>query len=111
MYVPQKERERIISVDKGSTILALDRIDYKEAERKLNDKKITLWPFLWMWFNCLIATEPLRGSSLRFTTDRPRKDERLNRPWSHPGVLNTEPLDWESSALSTRPDKNLLNLV
>ena len=34
---------------------------------------------------------------------RPRKDERLSRPWSHPVVLNTEPLDWESSALTTRP--------
>ena len=34
---------------------------------------------------------------------RPRKDERLSRPWSHPVVLNTGPLDWESSALTTRP--------
>ena len=33
---------------------------------------------------------------------RPRKDERLSRPWSHPVVLNTQPLDWESSALTTR---------
>ena len=34
---------------------------------------------------------------------QPRKDERLSRPWSHPVVLNTGPLDWESSALTTRP--------
>ena len=34
---------------------------------------------------------------------RPRKDERLSRPWSHPVVLNTGPLDWESSTLTTRP--------
>ena len=34
---------------------------------------------------------------------RPRKDEMLSRPWSHPVVLNTGPLDWESSALTTRP--------
>ena len=34
---------------------------------------------------------------------RPRKDERLSRPGSHPVVLNTGPLDWESSALTTRP--------
>ena len=34
---------------------------------------------------------------------RPQKDERLSRPWSHPVVLNTGPLDWESSALTTRP--------
>ena len=33
----------------------------------------------------------------------PRKDERLSRPWSHPVVLNTGPLDWQSSTLTTRP--------
>ena len=33
----------------------------------------------------------------------PWKDERLSRPWSHPVVLNTGLLDWESSALTTRP--------
>ena len=57
--------------------------------------------------------EPVRGGSLLFTTKvprnswysfyRPLKDERLSRPWSHPLVLNTKPLDWESSALTTRP--------
>ena len=35
--------------------------------------------------------------------DRPRKDERLSRPWSHPVVMNPGPLDWESSTLTTRP--------
>ena len=34
---------------------------------------------------------------------RPRKDERLSRPWSHPVVLSTATLDWESSALTTSP--------
>ena len=34
---------------------------------------------------------------------RPRTDERVSRPWSHPVVLNTGPLDWESSTLITRP--------
>ena len=34
---------------------------------------------------------------------RPRKDERLSQPWSHPVVLNTGLLDWQSSALTTRP--------
>ena len=34
---------------------------------------------------------------------RPRKNERLSRPWSHPLVLDTGHLDWESSALTTRP--------
>ena len=38
-----------------------------------------------------------------YTFYRPRKDEKLSRPWSHPVVLNTGPLDWESSALTTRP--------
>ena len=33
----------------------------------------------------------------------PLKNERLGWPWSHPVVLNSGPLDWESSALSTRP--------
>ena len=28
-------------------------------------------PFLWMGFNCLKATEPLRGDSLLFTTKFP----------------------------------------
>ena len=34
--------------------------------------------------------------------NRPLKDERLGWPWSHPAVLNPGPLDWESSALTTR---------
>ena len=37
-----------------------------------------------------------------YSFDRPQKDERLSRPWSHPVVLSPEPLDWESSALTTR---------
>ena len=32
---------------------------------------------------------------------QPWKDEKLSRPWSHPVVLNTGPLDWESSAICT----------
>ena len=28
-------------------------------------------PFLWMWFNCLKATEPLRGDGLLFRTQSP----------------------------------------
>ena len=57
-----------------------------------------------MGFNCLKATETLQGGSLLFyhevprnfwySFDRPRKDERLSRPWSHLVVLNTGPLDW-----------------
>ena len=76
-------------------------------------KKKTLWPlFLWMGFNCLVATATSRGQ-LTFYHSVPRiswysfyrhwKDERLSRPWRHPVVLNTVPLDWESSVLTTRP--------
>ena len=34
-------------------------------------RKQTLWPLFWMGFNCLKATEPLRGGSLLFTTKFP----------------------------------------
>ena len=70
--------------------------------------------FLWMGFNCLKATEPLRGGSLLFTTyfpeipgthfiDLGRMKEWVIQPGSHPVVLNTGPLDGESSSLTTRP--------
>ena len=35
--------------------------------------------------------------------DQIRKDERLSQPWRDPMILNTGHLDWESSALTTRP--------
>ena len=38
-----------------------------------------------------------------YSYDRPRKDERLSQTWSHPVGLNTGPLDWKSSAITTRP--------
>ena len=40
--------------------------------------------------------------------DRARKDERLSRPWRHLLVMNPSPLDWESSALITRPVLHIL---
>ena len=68
-------------------------------------------PFLlWMGFNCLKATATSRRQftfyhsvprNSWYSFYRPRKDERLSRPWSHPVVLITGPLDWESSALTT----------
>ena len=81
--------------------------------RSLNFKK-TLWPlfFLWMGFNCLKATATSRRQftfyhsvprNSLYSFYRPRKDEMQSRPWSHPVVLNTGPLDWESSTLTTRP--------
>ena len=70
-------------------------------------------PFLWM-SSTASRLEPLGGHSLLFTTKFPeipgicpfyrsRRDGRHSRAWSHPVVLNTGPLDWEYSALTTRP--------
>ena len=64
------------------------------------------------WGSTASRLEPLQWGSLLFTTKiseiwysfyRPQKDERLSRPWSHPVVLNTSPLDWESNTLTFRP--------
>ena len=64
------------------------------------------------WDSTASRLEPLWGGSLLFTTTFPEvpgthfidlRDERLSRPCSHPVVLNTGPLDWESCALTTRP--------
>ena len=80
---------------------------------KMEKKKKLYGPFLlWMGINCLKATATSRrlfnfyhsvprNSWCSFY--RPRKDERLSRPWSHPVVLIMGPLDWESSALTSRP--------
>ena len=50
----------------------------------------------------------LRSSWYSF--HRPRNDERLSQPRSHPVVLKTEPLDWESSALKACRAKTKLRL-
>ena len=77
----------------------------KQKTRKLYDL------FLWMGFNCLKAraTEKRQFTFYHevprnhwYPFYRHRKDERLSQPLSHPVVLNTRPLDWESSALTTR---------
>ena len=59
------------------------------------------------WGSTASRLEKLQGGSLLFTTKvpvnswysfyQPRKDEGLSRCWTHPVVLNTGPLDWESS--------------
>ena len=36
-----------------------------------------------------------------YSYDRPRKGERLSRPWSYLMVLNSGRMVWESSALTT----------
>ena len=38
-----------------------------------------------------------------YSFHQPYKDERVSRPWSHPVVLNPRRLNWEFSALTTRP--------
>ena len=80
--------------------------NFMSLKKKLYD------PFLWIGFNCLKATATSRRQFTFYLSVprnpwysfyRPRKDERLSRPWSHPVVLNTGSLDWESSALTTWP--------
>ena len=80
---------------------------------KMEKKKKLYGPFLlWMGINCLKATATSRRQFNFYHSVprnswcsfyRPRKDERLSRPWSHPVVLIMGPLDWESSALTSRP--------
>ena len=75
-------------------------------------KKKLYGPFLWMGFNLLKATATSRRlftfyhsvpRNSWYSFYWPRKDERLSRPWSHPVVLNTGPLDWQSIVLTTWP--------
>ena len=80
--------------------------------KTISPKKKLYGPFLWMGFNCLKATATSRRQftfyhsvprNSWYSFYQPRKDGRLSWPWSHPVVLNTGPLDWESSALTTWP--------
>ena len=98
--------------------------DVKEGRKKKKNffffffKKNFMAPF-YGWGSTASRLEPLRRGSLLFTTKfpefswysfyRPREDERLSQPWSHPVVLNTGPLDWESSALTARPRRKERN--
>ena len=80
-------------------------------------KKILLFkklygPFLWMGFNCPKATELQWGGSLIFATKFPEIprthliDPRSMKGWDD--VRSTVPLDWESSALTTRRRRHLI---
>ena len=69
-------------------------------------------PFLLMGFNCIKARATLKRQytfyhkackNSWYSFYQPWKDERLSWPWSQTVVLNMGPLDWESSALTTRP--------
>ena len=99
-YVENKNKSKLLSFN----------CFYTEYKNYHIWKKNFMAPFLWMGFNYLKATATSRrhftfyhsvqgNSSYSFYW--PRKDERLSRPWSHPVILNTGPLDWESSTLST----------
>ena len=83
-------------------------------------KKKLYGPFLWMGFNCLKATTTSRRQftfyhsvprNCWYSFYQPRKDERLSRPWSHPVVLHTGLLDWESRTLTSRPSLNSVYIV
>ena len=83
----------------------------KSSPRWLQIKKKLYGPFLRIGFSCLKATATSRRQftfyhsiprNSWYSFYRPWKDERLSRPWSHPMVLNTGPMDWESSPLTTR---------
>ena len=75
-------------------------------------KKNFMAPF-YRWSSTASRLEPLRGGSLLFTTKFPdipgtysidlRRMKGWADLWSHPVVLNTGALDWESSILTTRP--------
>ena len=56
------------------------------------------------WGSTALRLEPLWGGSLLFTTKFSEIPGIYSfyRPSSHPVVLNTGPLDWESSDLTTR---------
>ena len=95
-------RNSIINVWLVSKYTSVACKEYKE-EIILHEKLYGF--FLWVGFNCLKATKPLRGDSLLFTSQSPgvpgthlidfRRMEGCGLPWSHPVVL-----DWETSTLT-----------
>ena len=85
----------------------------KQYYKNVNFKLKTLWP---LFIDGVQLPQGYRATLRRqftfyhlvprsswYSFYQPWKDERLSQPWSHPVVLNTGPLDWESSALTTRP--------
>ena len=86
----------------------------------VSNKKKLYDTFFWMGFNCLNATGSLQGDSLLLTSKSPgspgthlieKMDGRLSWLWSHTMVLNLGRLEWESSALTTRPFHFCANIV
>ena len=65
-WVREKGTSRVLILELKSIILnrILTIMVISKSLRK--KKKQSLWPFLWMGFNCCKAREPLRGDSLLF---------------------------------------------
>ena len=86
----------------------------------LNRKKNFTAP-CYGWGSTVSWLEPLWGGSLLFNTKFPeifgthfyrlRNDERLSRPRSYLVVLSMGPMNWESSALTSRPTSFTVNIV
>ena len=83
-----------------------------ESSALTTKKKNFMTTFLLIGFNYIKVTVTSRRKftfyhsvprNTWYSFFRPRKDERLIRPWSHPVVSSMGPLDWQSSALTTRP--------
>ena len=55
----------------------------------------------WNHFEEVVYFLPQVSRNSWYSLYQPRKDEMLSRPWNHPVVLKTGPLDCESSALTT----------
>ena len=47
---------------------SFETLDFNSSEKPFNQN---YGPFLWTEFKCTMATEPLRGNSLLFTTKSP----------------------------------------
>ena len=75
-------------------------------------KLLTSWPLFmdgvqlpqgYSHFEEAVYFLPFSSQKFLILIYRPRKNERLSQPWSHPVVLDTGLLHWESSTLTTRP--------
>ena len=97
---------------RGSKIIPYNASKSIFLESLIITKKKTLWPIFmdgvqlpqgYCHFEEAVYFLPLSSQIFLVLILSTSKDERLNRPWSHPVLLNTEPLDWKSSTLTTRP--------
>ena len=91
----------------------IDNFEHLIQSTKTDSKTLkTLWP---LFIDGVQLCQGYRATSMRqftfyhqvprkswYSFDRPQKDERVSRPWSHPVVLNMGPLNWKYSTLTTR---------